>query len=38
MQGVLGIALIIVGVVMYERRKFRKQFRDRKLAEKGGVV
>ncbi|KAM6502454.1 hypothetical protein JOM56_002431 [Amanita muscaria] len=33
--GVLVIALIVVGLVTYERTKYRKAFRQRKLAEMG---
>lgn len=33
--GISVIALIIVGLVTYERTKYRKAFRQRKLAESG---
>jgi len=33
--GVSVIALIVVGLVTYERTKYRKAFRQRKLAEAG---
>jgi uncharacterized integral membrane protein len=33
--GILVIALIVVGLVTYERTKYRKAFRQRKLAEMG---
>lgn len=32
--GLAGIGLIVVAWVSYERRKYRKQFRDRKTAER----
>lgn len=34
--GISVIALIVVGLVTYERTKYRKAFRARKLAEAGG--
>ncbi|KAF8622667.1 hypothetical protein AX15_006778 [Amanita polypyramis BW_CC] len=34
--GILVIALIVVGLVTYERTKYRKAFRRRRLAEMGG--
>jgi hypothetical protein len=34
--GISVIALIVVGLVTYERTKYRKIFRQRKLAEHGG--
>jgi len=34
--GISVIALIVVGWVTYERTKYRKNFRARKLAEAGG--
>jgi len=33
--GISVIALIVVGLVTYERTKYRKAFRARKLAEQG---
>jgi len=33
--GISVIALIVVGLVTYERTKYRKAFRARKLAESG---
>jgi hypothetical protein len=33
--GLVVIALIVVGLVTYERTKYRKAFRQRKLAESG---
>lgn len=33
--GISVIALIVVGLVTYERTKYRKAFRQRKLAEQG---
>lgn len=33
--GISVIALIVVGLVTYERTKYRKAFRKRKLAESG---
>ena len=33
MVGLIVITLLIVGYVMYERRKYKRQFRSRKLAE-----
>jgi len=33
--GISVIALIVVGLVTYERTKYRKAFRQRKLAESG---
>jgi hypothetical protein len=33
--GISVIALIVVGLVTYERTKYRKAFRQRKLAENG---
>jgi hypothetical protein len=33
MAGLALITLIIVGYVMYERRKYKRQYRARKLAE-----
>lgn len=32
--GVSGIALLVVGIVTYERKRYRKQYRDRKNAER----
>ncbi|KAH9811752.1 hypothetical protein DFH28DRAFT_1178335 [Melampsora americana] len=36
--GISGIALIIVGIVTYERAKYRKQFRRRKMEEKSSML
>jgi hypothetical protein len=36
--GVSVIALIVVGLVTYERTKYRKAFRKRKLAEAGAQM
>jgi len=36
--GISVIALIVVGLVTYERTKYRKAFRQRKLAEQGGAM
>jgi len=36
--GISVIALIVVGLVTYERTKYRKAFRARKLAESGAGV
>jgi len=36
--GISVIALIVVGLVTYERTKYRKAFRARKLAESGGAM
>ncbi|KIY66888.1 hypothetical protein CYLTODRAFT_454972 [Cylindrobasidium torrendii FP15055 ss-10] len=36
--GISAIALIVVGLVTYERTKYRKAFRQRKLAEQGGTM
>lgn len=36
--GISVIALIVVGLVMYERTKYRKAFRQRKLAEQGSAL
>ncbi|RXK41402.1 hypothetical protein M231_01307 [Tremella mesenterica] len=36
--GLTALTLIIVGYVMYERRKYKGQFRKRKLAEKGAPM
>ncbi|KAG6918714.1 hypothetical protein DXG01_012199 [Tephrocybe rancida] len=36
--GISVIALIVVGLVTYERTKYRKAFRQRKLAESGGAM
>lgn len=36
--GISVIALIVVGLVTYERTKYRKQFRQRKLAESGAAM
>ena len=33
-SGLAGITLLVVGYVYYERRKYKKQFRTRKAAEK----
>jgi hypothetical protein len=35
--GISVIALIVVGLVTYERTKYRKIFRQRKLAEQGSA-
>jgi len=32
------IALIVVGLVTYERTKYRKAFRQRRLAEQGASI
>jgi len=34
-DGISVIALIVVGLVTYERTKYRKAFRQRKMAEAG---
>jgi len=36
--GISVIALIVVGLVTYERTKYRKAFRQRKLAESGATM
>ena len=36
--GISVIALIVVGLVTYERTKYRKAFRQRKLAESGAAM
>jgi hypothetical protein len=36
--GISVIALIVVGLVTYERTKYRKIFRQRKLAEQGSSM
>lgn len=36
--GISVIALIVVGLVTYERTKYRKAFRQRKLAEVGATM
>jgi len=36
--GISVIALIVVGLVTYERTKYRKIFRQRKLAEQGSGI
>jgi len=36
--GVSVIALIVVGLVTYERTKYRKKFRQQKLAESGSAM
>jgi hypothetical protein len=36
--GISVIALIVVGLVTYERTKYRKAFRQRRLAEAGTPV
>jgi hypothetical protein len=36
--GISVIALIVVGLVTYERTKYRKAFRQRKLAEAGSAM
>ena len=33
--GLVVVTLAVVGYVLYERRKYKKQFRSRKLAEAG---
>jgi len=33
MVGLVVITFVVVGCVMYERRKYKRQFRSRKLAE-----
>lgn len=36
--GISVIALIVVGLVTYERTKYRKAFRQKKLAEQGAAM
>ncbi|KAJ3863164.1 hypothetical protein EV359DRAFT_65034 [Lentinula novae-zelandiae] len=36
--GISALALIVVGLVTYERTKYRKAFRQRKLAEQGAAM
>jgi len=36
--GITVIALIVVGIVTFERTQYRKAFRARKLAEQGGAM
>jgi len=36
--GISVIALIVVGLVTYERTKYRKNFRQQRLAEAGGAA
>jgi hypothetical protein len=36
--GISVIALIVVGLVTYERTKYRKAFRQRRLAETGAAM
>jgi len=36
--GISVIALVVVGLVTYERTKYRKAFRKRKLAESGATM
>jgi hypothetical protein len=36
--GISAIALIVVGLVTYERTKYRKAFRQRKLAESAAAM
>jgi len=36
--GISALALIVVGLVTYERTKYRRAFRQRKLAEQGASM